>query len=105
MSRAQSTQSAATIQSHSPAFDGQQFQLSQHEQQQQQFSFEDQFSMQPNQQMSQQQQTQMKRQHDEGVDDSGICMNFMDDDLNFAKFGMTGAHIGHEFNSGEINVI
>lgn len=89
----------------------QHFQLtepSQHDQQHQQqdFSFDDSFSIQPHQQMSnQQQQQQQIKRHDDGVDDSGICMNFMDDDLNFAKFGMAGGHIGHEYATGEINVI
>ena len=39
------------------------------------------------------------------MDDSGICMNFMNDDLAFTKFGMTGAHMGHEYVNGEINVV
>ena len=108
-------QSTHTVPEYNSAFDmsvhgsqtqDQQHHPSQHEQSQQsnaQFSFDEQSFMQPSQHVS---QPVHKQSHQEGdVDDSGICMNFMDDDLTFAKFGMSGAHIGHEFVSGEINVI
>ncbi|PNS15356.1 Protein sak1 [Sphaceloma murrayae] len=37
------------------------------------------------------------------IDDSGICMNFNDDEDVFAKFGITTGH-GHDFVGGELGV-
>lgn len=39
---------------------------------------------------------QQQQQHEPDVDDSGIGMSLMDDDLTMSKFGVTGPHIGME---------
>ncbi|WPH00710.1 Hypothetical protein R9X50_00354000 [Acrodontium crateriforme] len=45
----------------------------------------------------QHQHSQMKpQQHDADIDDSGIGMSLMDDDLTFAKLGVTNPHVGME---------
>lgn len=47
-------------------------------------------------QQQQQQQQQQMSQHETDVDDSGIGMSLMDDDLTMSKFGVAGPHIGME---------
>lgn len=48
----------------------------------------------------------MQSSHDHNdLDDSGIGMSLMDDDLTMAKFGLTGAHVGQEgFMSADMSV-
>lgn len=48
----------------------------------------------------------LQSSHDPGdLDDSGIGMSLMDDDLTMAKFGITGAHIGQEgFGGADMGV-
>lgn len=72
------------------------------------FSFDDQLAAHHQQlsRESQQQQFQpkMSKRSEADIDDSGICMSYLDDDLTFAKFGMTGAHMGHDLIGGEMGV-
>ena len=43
--------------------------------------------------------------HDENIDDSGIGMSLMDDDLTMSKFGLSGPHVGMEgMNSADMRV-
>ncbi|GAB7347693.1 hypothetical protein MBLNU459_g5256t1 [Dothideomycetes sp. NU459] len=110
MTRPQSMQSMHSSYNH-PSFD----MTSQHNQQTMQQHLQQQFAMQPphhhhhhhhqhHLSISSQQPAQlqthnlpMQSSQDSGdIDDSGIGMSLMDDDLTLAKFGITGAHVGQE---------
>lgn len=78
-------------------------QRQQQQHQSQQFDFSVPLQMHSHQQMSQQMSQQSQHnapKQDHDVDDSGICMGLMDDDLNLAKFGLNGAHVGHDYVGG-----
>ena len=90
---------------------GQQQQMHQRQQQmsnsqpQQYPGFEAQLSLQQHQQnMQQYKNMQQSQQHETDVDDSGICMGMMDDDLAFSKYSLAGGHdmVGNEIG---VNVI
>lgn len=49
-------------------------------------------------------QTQNLPNEPTDLDDSGIGMGLVDDDLNLAKFGLTGAHVGHDLVDGDLTV-
>lgn len=38
------------------------------------------------------------------LDDSGIGMGLMDEDLTLSKFGITGPHVGHDLVGGDMTV-
>nr|POE65220.1 gpi mannosyltransferase 4 [Quercus suber] len=48
----------------------------------------------------QQQQQQQAQQHETDIDDSGIGMSLIEDDLNFSKMGLPGSHVGVDGMSG-----
>lgn len=69
----------------------------------QHFDFSAPMSLQPQQQMAQMVHPQPQKP-DNDFDDSGIGMGLMDDDLTMAKFGLTGAHVGHDYVGGDLGI-
>lgn len=125
MTRTHSTQSMHSLQSYNQSFDMAVHGLPMQQEHQQQQMTQQQMSQQQSQQfahmmMQQQQQQHMQPQlhvqthmrnvqmatpQDTDIDDSGIGMGLMDDELALAKFGAMNGHGGHELVGGEMGVM